>query len=260
MALLHGFWIRNGPVHDPRGVLDLAVAAEAGGWDGVFVSDAVQEDHTEPFTLLAAAAARTETIALGTWVTPLVARDVVHVARSAANVDQLSHGRLLLGFGLGNPTEHDALGVSRERLGARYDAALEVLDTLLRGGTVTRHDEWFDLEEVRLNVRPAQSPRPPVLLGGSWPARAPVERAARWDGYLPEWPGLAADAADGQREDELRALLGYYRDAGGKGTVLVPGLQRFGPDHARLCEELGVTWLLHCDPLDAEAVRAGPPS
>ncbi|WP_410345132.1 LLM class flavin-dependent oxidoreductase, partial [Thioalkalivibrio sp.] len=42
---------------------------------------------------------------LGTWVTPLVARDVVHVARSAANVDQLSGGRLLLGFGLGNATE-----------------------------------------------------------------------------------------------------------------------------------------------------------
>lgn len=113
MSPKHGLWIRNGAPHDPTETLELAVAAEAAGWDGVFVSDAVQESHTEPFTLLAAVAARTTTVALGTWVTPLVARDVVHVARSAANVDRLSGGRLVLGFGLGNATEHDGLGIGR---------------------------------------------------------------------------------------------------------------------------------------------------
>lgn len=255
----HGFWIRNGPVHDPGAVVDLAVAAEAGGWDGVFVSDAVQESHTEPFTLLAAIAARTERLVLGTWLTPLIARDVVHVARSIANVDQLSGGRVLPGFGLGNPSEHNGLGVERDRLGGRYDAALEVLDGLLRGATVSRHDEWFELHEVQLNVMPVQSPRPPFLLGGSWPATAPVERAARWEGYLPEWPGLYADD-DEALERELRELVAYYRAQGGDGIVVVPRQGRYGESYDALCAELGVDWQLACDDLDADALRAGPPS
>lgn len=255
----HAFWIRNGSVHDPPAVLRLAEAAEEGGWDGVFLSDALQEAHTEPFTQLAAIAARTERITLGTWLTPLVARDVVHVARSVANVDQLSAGRLLPGFGLGNATEHDGLGIPRERLGARYDAALEVLDQLLRGEAVTRHDEWFDLEEAQLNVRPHQEPRPPFLLGGTWPAAAPIERAARWEGYLPEWPGMYPDSEDGALERELRELMAHYRDLGGDGTVLVPHLERYGSDYLALCEELEVDWVLRCDPLDADELRSGPP-
>lgn len=264
MTIKHGFWIRNGASHGPAATLELAVAADAAGWDGVFVSDAVQELHTEPFTLLAAIAARTDRVALGTWVTPLVARDVVHVARSAANVDQLSDGRLLLGFGLGNATEHDGLGIERSRLGERYDAALDVLDALLRGEDVTRHDDWFDLEQVQLNVRPVQEPRPPVLLGGTWPATAPVDRAARWDGYMPYWLGLHEGrdetVAEGAREGELRDLMDHYRTQGGTGTVVLPRMARFGSSHDELCAELGADWLLTCDPLDVDGVRAGPPA
>jgi alkanesulfonate monooxygenase SsuD/methylene tetrahydromethanopterin reductase-like flavin-dependent oxidoreductase (luciferase family) len=263
VAPKHGVWIRNGAPHDPTETLELAVAAEAAGWDGVFVSDAVQESHTEPFTLLAAVAARTEKVTLGTWVTPLVARDVVHVARSAANVDQLSGGRLLLGFGLGNATEHDGLGIERKQLGSRYDAALAVLDGLLRGDSVTRHDEWFALDAVQLNVRPEQEPRPPILLGGTWPATSPVDRAARWDGYMPYWPGLAEGLDDsieeGAREGELHELLAYYREQGGDGVVVLPKMSRYGSEYDELCEQLGADWLLTCDPLDVEAVRAGPP-
>lgn len=260
----HGFWIRNGTEHDPDAVLELAVAAEEAGWDGVFVSDAVLEGHTEPWTLLAAVAARTERLTLGTWVTPLVARDVVHVARSIANVDQLSHGRVLVGLGLGNQVEHDALGVSRDQLAAHYDAALEVLDGLLRGEAVTRHDTWFDLDDVQLNVSCVQDPRPPLLLGCNWPATAPLRRAARWDGTLPFWPGIGEGRDDsiapGTNERELRELLGSYRDAGGDGIVVLPRLERLGAAYDELCGELGASWLVTADPHDVDAVRAGPPA
>lgn len=260
VAPKHGFWIRNGP-KGPTQVLELAIEAEAAGWDGVFLSDAVMEGHTEPFALLAAIAARTQRITLGTWVTPLVARDVVAVARGASVVDVLSDGRLLLGIGLGNPVEHEALGVDRRggTLGAQYDAALEVLAALLEGAAVTRHDEWFELEEVALNVRPVQQPRPQLLLAASWPATKPVERAARWDGYMPQWPGMYGHDAR-QLGSELRELLAYYRDRGGDGIVLVPRLARYGPTYDDLVAELGVDWVLTCDDLDTDSVRAGPPA
>ena len=262
-----GFWIRNGAQHDPVQALEMAVAAEAAGWDGVFLSDAVTEAHTEPFAQLAAIAARTERIALGTWVTPLVARDVVTVARDIAITDQLSGGRLLVGLGLGNPIEHDALGITEKgaELGARYDAALEVLAALLAGESVTRHDAWFDLDEVQLNVGCVQEPRPPILLGSTWPSKAPLRRAGRWDGAMPFWPGTAEglddEVADGANERELRALLAYYREhVQGQDIVLVPRLERFGPDYDELCRELGVDWVLTCDALDLDGVRAGPPA
>ena len=262
----HGFWIRNGVEHDPAAVVEFAVAAEEAGWDGVFVSDAVMEQHTEPFTLLAAAAARTERITLGTWITPLVARDVVAVARAVANVDQLSAGRLLLGVGLGNQVEHDALGVPRERLGERYDAALDVLAALLAGEAVTRHDDWFDLDEVALNVRPVQQPRPPILLASTWPADTPLRRAGRWDGAMPYWPGTAEGLDDevdaGTNLRQLRELMGHYRQhaEADDGIVLVPRLRRYGDAYDELCAELGVAWQLTCDPLDLDEVRAGPPA
>lgn len=260
----HAFWIRNGTEHEPGAVVELAVAAEEAGWDGVFVSDAVQEGYTEPWTLLAAIAARTQRLTLGTWVTPLVARDVVGVARAVANVDQLSQGRVLVGLGLGNQVEHDALGVPRDALGARYDAALEVLDALLRGEVVTRSDTWFDLTAVQLNVRCVQDPRPPLLLGCNWPAAAPLRRAARWDGTLPFWPGIGEgrdeSIAPGTSQRELRELMDVYRDAGGDGVVVLPRLDRLGTAHDQLCDEVGATWLLTLDPLDVDAVRAGPPT
>lgn len=258
----HGFWIRNGAEHRPGACLALAQAAEAGGWDGVFVSDAVMEDHDEPFVLLAAMAARTERIALGTWVVPLVARDVVAVARAAAGVDQLSGGRLVLGIGMGNEVEHRGLGVARDGLGARHDAALDLLDRLLRGEEVTGHDDRHDLDGVALRTRPVRSPRPPIMLAATWPNRVGTRRAARWDGFMPQWPGLREgadpDVADGARIAELEALLDCYRAAGGDGSVIVPRSQRFGGDYDRTCEELGVDWLLTCDSLDEAALRAGP--
>ncbi len=256
----HAFWIRNGD-HGPARVLELAIEAEAAGWDGVFLSDAVMEGHTEPFTQLAAIAARTENIALGTWVIPLVARDVVAVARGAAVVDALSGGRLLLGVGLGNPVEHEALAVRRGGgpLSARHEAALEVLAALLEGEAVTRHDDWFDLEGVALNVRPVRQPRPPLLLAASWPATRPVERAARWEGFMPQWPGMYAGSDEGALESELTELMAHYRSHGGDGIVAVPRLARYGSTYDEMLVELSVDWVLTCDDLDTDAVSAGPP-
>lgn len=261
-----GFWIRNGLVHDPAAVVAHAVAAEEGGWDGVFVSDAVAESHTEPFTHLAAVAGATHRVVLGTWVTPLVCRDVLTVARQAAVVDRLSAGRLLLGIGLGNPVEHAATGVveTGRVLAERHETALRLLDELLRGETVTHHGTWARLDGVVLEPRPVQVPRPPMFLAASWPARRPLRRAAAWDGVMPQWDELWAehevDDVEGPREAVLRELVAAYREFAGEGcTVLVPTARAFGAVYERVVQELAIDWVLTMDDLTPDELRAGPP-
>src|ERR1700677_874228 len=79
--------------------LDLAVAAEQAGWDGVFVWEAAY--GVEPWSLLSAMAVRTSRVRLGTMLTPLPWRRPWKVASQVATLDQLSHGRAILTVGLG---------------------------------------------------------------------------------------------------------------------------------------------------------------
>lgn len=251
MTMRHGVWIRNRVEHDPAECVALAQAAEAGGWDGVWVSDSTNADDTaywEPLTLLAAMAAVTDEVALGTWVMPLPARDVVAVARGAAVVETLAPGRVLLGFGLGNASEHAALGVSRDRIGARYDASVEVLTTLLRDGTVQRDDDWFDLDGVVMHT-PAASPT--LLFAVQSDADAPLERAARWGGLVPFVPD--ADPAG------LVDIVGRYRAAGGSGPLVLPRVADWGPDWDAALLEVDADWVLHCEDRDAAQLDDGPP-
>lgn len=92
---------------DPRVVANLAVEAEAAGWDGFFVWDQITWREpvsavADPWICLAAAAAVTTQIALGPMVSPLARRRPTKVARETASLDVLSGGRLILGVGVGS--------------------------------------------------------------------------------------------------------------------------------------------------------------
>ena len=76
---------------------------------------------------------------------------------------------------------------------------------------------------------------------------------------MPYWPGMDAESDEGAVESELRELLAHYHGHGGDGIVVVPRLARFGSAYDELLIELGVDWVLTCDDLDADALRAGPP-
>ena len=107
----HSTWIRNREEYGPAACVELARAAEAGGWDGVWVSDTTNAEDTaywEPLALLAAMAAVTNELHLGTWVIPLPARDVLAVARGAAVVAELAPGRVHLGLRRGRRAAADA--------------------------------------------------------------------------------------------------------------------------------------------------------
>lgn len=261
-------WLKNGNVFDVNTAIELGVAAEAAGWDGVFVSDtfAPTDLYSDPWTVLSAIAVQTEKITLGTWLTPVPAQEPHRLARVSATLDQISHGRLLLGVGLGVPDAYEAFGGTYKprALGRKYDEALSVITQLWTGEPVTFSGEFFNINEGRLSVVPLQQPRIPIVMGAWWPHQKPFQRAAQWDGIMPAWPAMNPDypGPQGEKptntlEEELRALLHYYkglRDS--PGEIILPNLPV--KNYIELCREVEATWLLEMQIQGMEDVQRGP--
>jgi alkanesulfonate monooxygenase SsuD/methylene tetrahydromethanopterin reductase-like flavin-dependent oxidoreductase (luciferase family) len=184
---------------DAAAVADWARAAEAAGWDGLFLWDHLfafadgPVETVDPWIALTAAACVTTTIRLGTLVTPLPRRRPVVVARQTATLDRLSGGRLILGVGSGAfPFEWDYCGEepdARTR-GEMLDEHLALLDRLWTGEQVRHEGRHYRVAGPDWGAicypPPAQRPRIPVWVGGTWPTSTrPFERAARWDGVVP---------------------------------------------------------------------------
>ena len=95
----------SGDLADPRLLAEVAVTAEQAGWDAVFVWDHLWNrtlaPFADPFVTLAAIAAATERVKIGTMVTALPRRRPQLVAQATTSLDRLSRGRMVLGLGLG---------------------------------------------------------------------------------------------------------------------------------------------------------------
>ena len=205
-----------GDFADARTVATVASAAEQAGWDGLFVWDhVVLRRHRHPFgdpwMLLTAAALVTSRIRLGTMVTPVARRRPQQLARQVATLDSLSGGRVIFGAGLGGPIEDEygSFGEPTDQivLAERLDEGLDLLQRYWSGEPVNHHGKHYHAHDVTLLPASTQRPRPPVWIGGFWPHRRPMRRAARWDGAVP----LFADAGHGQVPpvDQVRDLAAY---------------------------------------------------
>jgi alkanesulfonate monooxygenase SsuD/methylene tetrahydromethanopterin reductase-like flavin-dependent oxidoreductase (luciferase family) len=153
----------------------MAVLMEAGqlierlGYDGLFL-----HDHPwfspDPWTGLAALAAVTERVTLGSVVFCVPYRHPTHVARLATDLDHLSGGRLMLGLGIGWAVpEFRALEIPFESVGKRQRAleeAVRIMTGLWSGEEFGFSGHYYDIEPVRLMPRPVQSPRPPIMIAG----------------------------------------------------------------------------------------------
>jgi len=259
--------------HDPATVAELAEEAEDAGWDGFFTWDHLQGYGPvgDPTVTLAAVAARTSRIRIGVMVTPLARRRPWKVAREMASLDHLSRGRVILGVGLGNPPEEfSSFGEESDprARAERLDEGLDIVTALWSGEPVTYHGKHYTLEEVTFTPRPLQSPRIPVWVGGFWPSRPPMRRAARFDGVYParNWP-------DTLTPEDLRSILGYVKvhrtstapfDAVAGGQT--PGDPKAGAGLVEPWRLAGATWWSEDvngwrGPLEEmrARVRAGPP-
>src|ERR1700752_245816 len=130
-----------GYLGDAATLAELAAEAEQSGWDGFFIWDHLQFPGMEPTVdasiALTAMAMRSKRIVLGPMITPLPRRDVAKLARETTSLDQLSGGRLIMGFGLGWPSIPEWSGFGHESnpkaRGAMLDEGLAVLETLWSG-------------------------------------------------------------------------------------------------------------------------------
>ncbi|UKD58192.1 LLM class flavin-dependent oxidoreductase [Amycolatopsis sp. FU40] len=257
-----------GPLGDPAALVDLAVRAEAAGWDGVFLWDHVvpaMPPIADTWTVLAAIAQATGKVLLGPMVTPPSRRRPWLLARQAATLARLSRGRLILGTGIGSDETGDFSRFgdpsSPAELSPRTDEAMEIVRAMWAGEAL-RHEG----PHYRVNLD-AADPEPypiPVWTACTTRHERVLRRAAGSAGIFPNPGPQPLPPA------ELAGLVARVRPPDRPYEVAVSG--NASPawedpvevDLAALAEA-GMTWwmesLVHFDPLDLSlaVVDAGPP-
>jgi probable F420-dependent oxidoreductase len=171
------FGVVNELVPDTTRWLDHVRRVEDAGVDVLVVRDHLSVDAfgsaLAPLPALAAAAARTTRIRLGTLVLSNDFRHPAFVAQDAATIDYLSAGRLELGLGAGwQYADYRAAGILFDPAGkriARLEEAISIIDRLLSGETVTFEGTHYTLDSLALPTIGVQRPRPPLLVGGGGP-------------------------------------------------------------------------------------------
>jgi alkanesulfonate monooxygenase SsuD/methylene tetrahydromethanopterin reductase-like flavin-dependent oxidoreductase (luciferase family) len=276
-----------GDFADPRLFADLARRAEEAGWDGLFVWDHVTHSKqarrqiADPWVLLTAAALATQRIRLGPMITPVPRRRVSKLAREVTTLDRLTGGRMILGVGTGAPVadEYGTFGEPTDLrlLAAHLDEGLEALNLLWSGEPVTFRGEHVVVDDVAFLPTPVQRPRVPIWVAGIWPAKAPMRRAARWDGAVPIVP--ETDGGNSRRPDpaavaQVREFLDASRAAAGRQSepfdLVIRGTTPADPaaaaDLVAPLAAAGATWWEECDPDHLEQaasmfrrVAKGPP-
>jgi probable F420-dependent oxidoreductase len=183
-------------------LLTEGIEAEQAGFDGLFLPERHHRTETmfpPPLVMLAAYAARTSRVDLGTYVLQPPYYNPMHLAEDVAMIDLLSRGRVILGVGLGyHPDYFRLFGEPYEQRFSRFEESLEIL----RKAWTSRepfsfHGKRYRFDDVRLTPKPYRPGGPPLWIGAAYPEA--IRRAGRlgdgW-GILPFW-----DSAEKLRED-----------------------------------------------------------
>jgi alkanesulfonate monooxygenase SsuD/methylene tetrahydromethanopterin reductase-like flavin-dependent oxidoreductase (luciferase family) len=240
------------PFGSARMAVSAAMAAEAAGWEGFFMSEPVW--GIDPWVSLAAVAMATQKIRLGTMLSPLPILKPWKLAGETATLDNLSGGRVILSVGLGAVEtgfarfgEETDRGIRAERL----DEGLDILTGLWRGQPFAYSGRQYHLQATDFMPpeAPIQKPRIPIWVVGAWGFRRSMERALKWDGWIPTQkdPDGRWVRASVETIRDIRTYALVNRPAGEPLDVVQEG-ETPGDDQERArailspWAEAGVTW------------------
>ena len=177
-------------------VWQMAETAERAGYDSVWVGDSItSKPRLEPLTAMAAIAARTQRVKIGTAILLNALRHPVHLAHAAATIDNISAGRTLLGVGAGRSNnqmfvnEHDAVGVPIQERASRMEESINVLRALWTGESVSTEGEFYPLHNVTLEPRPVQESIP-IWISSNWVRRGLNRVAELGDAWITNVPSV----------------------------------------------------------------------
>ncbi|MBI3993500.1 MAG: LLM class F420-dependent oxidoreductase [Candidatus Lambdaproteobacteria bacterium] len=165
--------------------------------------------HTlDPFVAMAAAAAVTKTLRLGTSICLVVERDPITTAKEVASVDHLSGGRVDFGIGGGwNKEEMENHGTDFSRRWKVLRERTEAMQAIWTHDVASYHGEFVNFDKIWSWPKPVQKPYPPVLMGGDGPRT--LQRIVRYaDGWMP-FPQSAAELSG-----KMRTLASMAKEAG----------------------------------------------
>jgi len=156
--------------------------AERYGFDALFVPE--RHARTEcmfpsPLPLLTALAARTNRVKLGTFVLMPPLYNPVNLAQETALIDVLSHGRLILGVGVGyHPRYFAHFGVPIKQREGRFEEAMEIVQKAWTTvGPFAHHGKYYNYDAIHVTPKPFQKPHPPIWVGAFGPKS--IARAGR---------------------------------------------------------------------------------
>ena len=192
------------PVRWPE-VAAIARAAEEAGFDSLWVGDHLlyradgrpERGPWDAWTMLAALAAATERVTIGPLVACTAFQHPGLLARTAAAVDEVSGGRLVVGLGAGwNEAEFKAFGLPFDHRVSRFEESFEIVRRLLGGERVTYAGRFCAVEDAVLLPPPAR--RPPLMIGsnGERMLRIALPHVDAWN----TWYGSYGNTVDGFAE------------------------------------------------------------
>jgi alkanesulfonate monooxygenase SsuD/methylene tetrahydromethanopterin reductase-like flavin-dependent oxidoreductase (luciferase family) len=176
-------------------VRDLAVYADKNGWYSLWYADHfMPNDETETtkdgdvfecWSMIAAIAAVTERLRIGSLVSPTTFRHPTVLANTAATIDQISHGRLTLGIGAGwQINEHLAYGVDllegKDRVD-RFEEAIQIIVSMLTNDRTNFAGRHFSITDATCQPKPVQS-KLPIMVGTGGPRMSKITSR-----YADEW-------------------------------------------------------------------------
>ena len=174
----------------------IAQQAEKDGFDSIWLADHLfYRNPGEPtrgiwecWTMLAALAEATRRVELGTLVTCNSFRNPAILAKMATTVDEVSNGRLILGFGAGwNEPEYKSFGLPFDHRVDRFEEALQILKPLLREGRVDFTGRYYQARDCEIVPRSPRPEGPPLMVGSEGPRmlKLTAQYADLWNtGYM----------------------------------------------------------------------------